>query len=147
VKTLDACTESEAFWLIGATVLDVLGKKAGTLQRIWFDPSTYHAEFAGLRIGSLLPATRVVPARDTKIDEANALVRLEHPLAFVRKAPHANPNAELAEVEKEEIDSYYGYFVPLRRISDIKEMRPEDALDGGPTSRSGATPDELLLRK
>jgi len=37
--------------------------------------------------------------------------------------------AELAEVEKEEIDAYYGCFVPLRRASDIKEMRPEDALD------------------
>jgi PRC-barrel domain len=146
VKTIDSCTENEARRFIGATVLDVLGKKAGTLQRVWFDPSTYRPEFAGIRIGGLLPATQVVPARDTKIDEANALVRLEHPLAFVRNAPHANPNAELAEVEKEEIDAYYGYFVPLRRISDIKEIRPEDALDGGP-SRSGATPDELLLRK
>ncbi|HZC35433.1 MAG TPA: hypothetical protein VE242_07455 [Chthoniobacterales bacterium] len=89
------------------------------------------AEFAGIRIAELFPATCVVSARDTKIDEDNSLVRLEHPLDFVRNAPYGNPNAELAEVEKEKIDAYYGYFVPLQRISDIKEIRPEDALDGG----------------
>jgi hypothetical protein len=72
-------------------------------------------------------------------------VRLEHPRAFINKAPHCNPQAELAEIEKEEIDAYYGYFVPLHRTSDIKEMRPEDALNRPSVSKPTATVDELLL--
>jgi len=51
------------------------------------------------------------------------------PVHSLAKAPHANPKAELAEIEKEEIDAYYGYFVPLRRTSDIKEIRPEDCTE------------------
>jgi hypothetical protein len=51
----------------------------------------------------------------------------------------------LAEVEKEEIDAYYGYFVPLRRTSNIKENRPEDALDEPSVPLASATTDELLL--
>jgi hypothetical protein len=73
------------------------------------------------------------------------LIQLEHPRAFINKAPFSNPKAELAEIEKEEIDAYYGYFVPLRRTSDIKEVRPEDALDRSGLSMPTATVDELLL--
>jgi hypothetical protein len=57
----------------------------------------------------------------------------------------SNPKAELAEIEKEEIDAYYGYFVPLHRTSDIKEVRPEDALNRPGLSMSTATVDEFLL--
>jgi hypothetical protein len=35
--------------------------------------------------------------------------------------------------------------VPLRRTSDIKEMRPEDALDTPGLAMATATTDELLL--
>jgi len=53
--------------------------------------------------------------------------------------------SRIGEVEKEEIDAYYGCFVPLRRTSDIREMRPEDALDGSGLPMATATTDELLL--
>ena len=112
---------------------------------IWLDPSTYHVEFAGVRIGWVFPSVHVVPARDIRFDEENGLIRLEHPRDFVSKAPHSDPKVELAEVEKEEIDAYYGCFVPLRRTSDIKEMRPADALDASGLSMATATTDELLL--
>ncbi len=104
-------------------------------------------EFAGVRSGFLFPRTCVVPARGIRIDEETDLIRLEYPRAFISKAPHAhaNPKAELAEIEKEKIDAYYGYFVPLRRTSDIKEIRPEDALNGPGLTRLSATVDELLL--
>ena len=145
MKTLDLFTEDGASLLVGRRVGDVSGKRIGTLRRIWLDPSTSQVAFAGIRIGGLFPSTRVVPARDMIFDEENGLLRVEHPCAFVSKAPRANPNAELAEIEKEGIDAYYGYFVPLRRLSDIKEIRPEDALDGPGPSKAAATPDELLL--
>jgi len=102
-------------------------------------------EFAGVRSGWLFPRTRVVPARDVRFDEEKELIRLEHPRAFINKAPHSNPKAELAEIEKEEIDACYGYFVPLRRTSNIKELRPEDALNRPGLSVPTATVDELLL--
>lgn len=145
MKALDSYTENEACRLIGRTVVDVLGEEAGSLRRIWLDPSTYHVEFAGVRSGGLFPRTHVVPARDVRFDEEKDLVRLEHPRAFINKAPHSNPQAELAEIEKEEIDAYYGYFVPLHRTSDIKEVRPEDALNRPSVPKPTATVDELLL--
>jgi hypothetical protein len=145
MKALDSYTENEACRLIGRTVVDARGEEAGCLQRIWLDPSTYHVEFAGVRSGWLFPRTRVVPARNVRFDEEKELIRLEHPRAFINKAPHSNPKAELAEIEKEEIDAYYGYFVPLRRTSDIKELRPEDALNRPGLSIPTATVDELLL--
>ena len=146
MKALDLLTENEAHRLIGQKVIDVRGKKVGTLQRIWPDPSTYHPEFAGIRTGWLFPSTHVVPARDIRFDAESELIRLERPSDLVKKAPHANPKAELAQVEKEEIDAYYGYFVPLRRISDIREIRPEDAPGAPGPPKLTATPDELLLR-
>ena len=144
MKALDLLTENEAHRLIGQKVIDVRGKKVGTLQRIWPDPSTYHPEFAGIRTGWLFPSTHVVPARDIRFDAESELIRLERPSDLVKKALHANPKAELAQVEKEEIDAYYGYFVPLRRISDIREIRPEDALGAPGPPKSTGTPDELL---
>ena len=145
MKALDSYTENEACRLIGRTVVDVCGDEAGSLRRIWLDPSTYHVEFAGVRSGGLFPRTRVVPARNVRFNEEKELIQLEHPRAFINKAPFSNPKAELAEIEKEEIDAYYGYFVPLRRTSDIKEVRPEDALDRSGLSMPTATVDELLL--
>ncbi|HEY4816153.1 MAG TPA: PRC-barrel domain-containing protein, partial [Candidatus Acidoferrum sp.] len=101
MKPLDSFTEDGARRLIGRRVVDVRWEKVGTLRRTWLDPSTYHVEFAGVRIGWLFLSTRVVPARDIKFDEENGLIRLEHPRGFVSKAPHSNPKAELAQVVKE----------------------------------------------
>lgn len=55
--------------------------------------------------------------------------------------------AELAEVEKEEIDAYYGCFLPLRRASGIKEMRPEDPLNASGLPMATTITDELLLSR
>jgi len=52
-------------------------KNVGILQRIWLDPSTYHVEFAGVRIGWVYPSVHVAPARDIRFDEENGLIRLE----------------------------------------------------------------------
>jgi hypothetical protein len=97
MKALDSFTENGACRLIGRRVVDVRGKEAGSLRRIWLDPSTYHVEFAGVRSGRLLPRTCVVPARDIRFDEEKDLIRLEHPRGFISRAPRANPKAELAE--------------------------------------------------
>jgi hypothetical protein len=145
MKPLDSFAEDEARGLIGGRVVDVCGKTIGTFRHVWPDPSTYLVEFGGVRTGWLFPSTRIVPVRHAKFDEENGLVRVEHPCSFIRKAPHSNPKAELAKVEKEEIDAYYGSFVPLRRTSDIKEIRPEDALDRPGLPMATATTDELLL--
>jgi PRC-barrel domain len=123
MKALDSYTENEACRLIGRTVVDLCGDEAGSLRRIWLEPSTYHVEFAGVRSGGLFPRNRVVPARDVRFDEEKELIQLEHPRAFINQAPFSNPKAELAGIEKEEIDAYYGYFVPLRRTSEADIAR------------------------
>jgi hypothetical protein len=93
--------------------------------------------------GGCFRAPALCPLEISELMKRATLFRLEHPRAFISKAPHANP--KLAEIEKEKIDAYYGYLVPLRRTSDIKGIRPEDALNGPGLTRLSATVDELLL--
>jgi hypothetical protein len=77
----------------------------------------------------------------------------KHPLSFARELPIGfrmltGARTQLRRhglIEKEEIDTYYGYFVPLRRTSNIKALRPEDALDKPGLPMATATADELLL--
>ena len=145
MKPLDSFTEDGVRLFIGRKVADADGKRVGTLRRVWLDPSTYQLEFAGIRTGWPFASTHIVPARDIRLDEESQTVQVEHPRKFVREAPRSNPEAELAEIEKEEIDTYYGYFVPLRRTSNIKAIRPEDALDKSGLPMATATADELLL--
>jgi hypothetical protein len=147
MKPLDSFTEDGARALIGRRAVDADGKEMGALERIWLDPSTYLVEFAAIRIDGLTRSTHIVPARYIRFNEADALIRLDHPCEFVRRSPYINPRVELSEVEKEEIDAYYGCFVPLHRVSDIKEIRPEDALDDPGLPRPTAAMDELLLHR
>jgi sporulation protein YlmC with PRC-barrel domain len=127
MKALDSFSEREARGLIGLTVLDEQGEKIGSLAGVWVDPSTHRIEFMGLRSSWLFRSTHLIPARDVEVDEDHGLVRVHFPAEFLKNAPRYNPKTELAEVEKQEINAYYGHFVPLRRVSSIEEVRPEEA--------------------
>jgi sporulation protein YlmC with PRC-barrel domain len=131
MKALDSFSEREARSLIGLTVVDEQGEKIGSLAGIWLDPSTHHVEFMGLKSSWLFRSTHLIPARDVEVDREHAVVRVHFAAEFLKGAPRFNPKAELSEVEKQEINAYYGHFVPLRRVSSIEEIRPEEAL---PTS-------------
>jgi hypothetical protein len=69
-----------------------------------------------------------VPAADVQIGE-DRIAKLEYPSAFVRNSPAFDPEVELAQVEKEEINTYFGRFVSTRRTSSIEEIRPEETIN------------------
>ena len=75
---------------------------------------------------------RVVPARDAEIIEDDNSIRVRYPVALIKGAPTFSPGAELAQVEKEEINGYCGRSSASRRSNSIDEIRPEQA--GDPTS-------------
>jgi hypothetical protein len=131
MKALDLFAESEARGLIGLRVVDEEGQKIGSLVGFWIDSSTRHVEFMGLRSSWLFRSTHLVPARDVEVDRSHGVVRVQFPAEFLKDAPRYNPKAELCDVEKQAINAYYGHSVPLRRVSAIEELRPEEALRPG----------------
>jgi sporulation protein YlmC with PRC-barrel domain len=148
MKALDSFSEREARGLIGLTVVDEQGAKIGSLGGIWIDASTHRVEFMGLKSNWLFRSTHLIPARDVEIDQEHAVVRVYFPAEFLKDAPRFNPKAELADVGKQEINAYYGHFVPLRRVSSIEEVRPEEALSpDAQTTRQASNQDRREIER
>jgi sporulation protein YlmC with PRC-barrel domain len=138
MKALDSFADREARALIGLTVLDEQGEKIGSLAGIWVDPSTHRVEFMGLKSNWLSRSTHLVPARNVEVDQEHGALQVEFPAEFLKDAPRFNPKTELAELGKQEINAYYGHFVPLRRMSSIEDVRPEEALP--PNAEAASAP-------
>ncbi len=124
MKPFDSLDAAGANELMRRPVVDIKGRKAGSLECIWIDPSTHRAEFAGIKTGAGLVHVNVVPARVVVQDDDRLKVLAV--AEFVRRGPTFAPQAELAELEKQQINQYYGHFVPIRRASSIEELRPEE---------------------
>jgi hypothetical protein len=112
---------------VGRTVVDPRGESIGVMDGFWLDPSTLRVAFIGVKSSSFPRKTHVVPAADSQIQE-NGTIRVSYAAECIKEAPTANPEFELAQVEKEEVNAYYGRFVPLHRITSIEEVRPEQVL-------------------
>jgi hypothetical protein len=117
MKALESFGEREARGLIGLAVVDDQGERIGSFAGTWVDPSTHCVEFMGLRSSWLFRSTHLIPARNVQVEQGQAVVRVEFPAEFLKRAPRYNPKAELSDVEKQGINAYYGHFVPLRRVS------------------------------
>jgi PRC-barrel domain protein len=124
MKPFDSLDAAGANELMRRPVVDIKGRKAGSLECIWIDPSTHRVEFAGIKTGAGLVHVNVVPARVVVQDDDRLKVLAV--AEFVRRGPTFAPQAELAELEKQQINQYYGHFVPIRRASSIEELRPEE---------------------
>jgi hypothetical protein len=127
-ETFDSLSGDAAEPFIGCKIVDECGESVGTVEGFWLDPSTRRVAYLGANGGWLPGSLHVVPARDVKIDEDGSLVVLGYLAAFIKKAPTSLRGVELAEVDKEGINAYYGRFIPLHRVSSIEEIRPEEAL-------------------
>ena len=135
IKMFDSLDEDGARKLAGREVIDKSGETVGTVQGFWMDPSTNRVEFVGVKGSWLSGKVHVVPAGDAQITKHH--LKLRFPGALIKRAPTSSPGAELAQLEKEEINRYYGRSIPLRRVSSIEEIRPEEAIDSR-TSKEGS---------
>jgi sporulation protein YlmC with PRC-barrel domain len=144
IKMFDSLDEDGARKLAGREVIDESGETVGTVQGFWMDPSTNRVEFVGVKGSWLSSKLHVVPAGDARITEHH--IKLAFPGKLIKGAPTASAGAELAQVEKEEINRHYGRSIPLRRVSSIEEIRPEEAIDSR-TSKEGSMEDRHNLER
>jgi hypothetical protein len=91
-------------------------------------PEYAPGRYLGIKSSWLSRNVLFVPAADVQIGE-DRIAKLEYPSAFVRNSPAFDPEVELAQVEKEEINTYFGRFVSTRRTSSIEEIRPEETIN------------------
>jgi hypothetical protein len=85
----------------------------------------------GLKSTWLFRSTHLIPARNVEVAQGHGRVRVQFSAEFLKGAPRYNPKTELSDIEKQGINAYYGHFVPLRRVSAIEQIRPEEALPPG----------------
>jgi sporulation protein YlmC with PRC-barrel domain len=133
MKPFDSLDAAGANELMRRPVLDIEGRKVGTLEYVWIDPSTHRVEFVGLKTGAGLGNVNVVPAR--VVDQDNDQLKVLAVAEFVRNGPTFAPPAELPEFQKQQINQYYGHFVPIRRASAIEELRPEEKAEASAESQ------------
>jgi len=112
---------------VSCDVVDQQGQPIGAMAGLWLDPSTLRIAYIAVKSSTFPYNCHVVPAVDTQI-EGDDTIRINYPSAYIKRAPIARPGLELAQVEKEDVNAYYGKFVPLKRITSIEEIRSEEAL-------------------
>ena len=155
MKTIlfDALNEEGARKLAGCKIVDESGEPVGAIDGLWVDSTSHRLEFFGVKSGLFSGKVHLIPARDAQIIEGESLIRLRYPAALVTKAPSFFPGAELAQVEKEEINKYGSRSKASQRVNSIEAIRPEQALEGsdqvegptvsGRTQQAGETREDL----
>ena len=126
--SFDALDEDRARKFIGCKVIDETDELVGKVDGLWMDPSTHRVAYLGVKSSWLSRNVHVVPAGNVQITEEGSITMLGYPSAFVKNAPAFDPEVELAQVEKEEINAYFARFTSIRRISSVEEIRPEEAI-------------------
>ena len=133
-QMIDSLDKDGAREFTGCKVIDESGEPIGTVDGFWMDPSTHRVAFLGVKTSWLSGNVHVVPARDALLTEQDNLVKLGYPMAFIKKAPTFSPESELAQVEKEEVNAYFGRITSIRRTSSIEEIRPEEEANNSQNS-------------
>jgi hypothetical protein len=128
IMMFDSLDEDRARQLAGCNVTDESGKPVGTVDALWMDSSSRRVEFVGVKSNAISGKVHVMPAGEAQIIEEGSLVKLRCPATLIKKAPTFSPRAELAQVEKEEINKYYGRSRAGGRVNSINELRPEEAV-------------------
>src|ERR1700730_11840622 len=128
IMMFDSLDEDRARQLAGCNVTDESGKPVGTVDGLWMDSSSRRVEFVGVKSNAISGRVHVMPAGEAQIIEEGSLVKLRCPATLIKKAPTFSPRAELDQVEKEEINKYYGRSRAGGRANSINELRPEEAV-------------------
>jgi len=127
MQTFKLFRGNQAREVSGYLVVDDRGESIGKVEGLWIDPSTDGVEFVGVG-GEGSTKVHVVPAAEIQMAENGSTLRIQYPANFIKKAPEFSPGVELSELEKEEINSYFGRTIALQRVSSIEEARPEQAI-------------------
>src|ERR1700676_826993 len=127
MQTFKLFKGSQAGEVSGYVVVDDRGESIGKVEGLWIDPSTDGVEFVGVQ-GEGANKVHVVPVAEIQMAENGGTLRIQYPANFIKKAPDFSPGVELSELEKEEINSYFGRTIALQRVSSIEESRPEQAI-------------------
>jgi hypothetical protein len=128
IMMFDSLDEERARQLAGCKVTDESGKPIGTVDGLWMDSSSCRVEFVGVKSNAMSGKVHVMPAGEAQIVEEDSLVKVRCPATLIKKAPTFSPRAELAQIEKEEINKYYGRSRAGGRANSINELRPEEAV-------------------
>jgi sporulation protein YlmC with PRC-barrel domain len=149
MQTFKLFKGNQAREVSGYAVVDNRGESIGKVDGLWIDPSTDGVEFVGVQDGGSAKV-HVVPAVEIQMAENDATLRIQYPANFIRKAPKFAPGDELSEIQKQEINTYFGRTVALQRVTSIEETRPEQAIQSLPLTEeqsrdSGLTPPEDRL--
>jgi sporulation protein YlmC with PRC-barrel domain len=128
---------TEASKLRDKPVVDEAGNKIGEVEGFWLDASTSRIEYLAVKTGWRFGKTHVVPARAASWNGAS--VKVPYTVDLLKEAPSFSSSGELSGVDKEEINSYYGQSIPSERVTDLAEVRAEEArqqqeLQADPTS-------------
>jgi hypothetical protein len=118
MKSLKNMTGDSLEQMIDYKVVDQNGASIGTLHSLWSDPTTGGVEFLGVKTGWLFGHNLVVPAEKAELDEADNVVRLPYTELFIKEAPSMPADAEISEVEEENIYEYYGLASPTHAEID-----------------------------
>jgi PRC-barrel domain len=130
-QTFDSLTESEARRFTGCKVIDDRGKSTGTMEGLWVDPSTHQVAYIGIRTRKLSRDVQVVPVASARILDGGDSIKLQFSDELIKNAPTCSPDTELAEVQKEKVNAYFGRTVSLQRNTPIEEVRPEESIRSG----------------
>ena len=124
---------------VSCGVVDQQGRPIGAMAGFWLDPSTLRIAYVAVKSSTFPCSCHVAPAVDAQI-EGDDTVRINYSSNYIKRAPIGRPGLELAQVEKEDVNAYYGRFVPLKRITSIEKIRAEEALSAQEQAYSeGAT--------
>ncbi len=119
MKSLKNMTGDALEQMIDYKVVDQNGASIGTLHSLWSDPTTGGVEFLGVKTGWLFGHNHVVPAEKAELDEKDSLVRLPYTELFIKEAPSIPADAEISELEEDNIYQYYGLTSPTAADSGI----------------------------
>jgi len=125
MPSIGLLTAAEASDLFRKPVVDEAGTKIGAVEGFWLDASTLRVEYFGVKGGWPFSKTHVVPARTAFW--TGDRVELPYTLDLIKESPSFSTSGELSGVEKEEINSYYRQSIPSERVTDLAEVRAEEA--------------------
>lgn len=93
--------------LMNYDLMDSQGKKVGSIDGVWTDPTSSNVAFVGVKTIPLVGKTYVTPADQAQIDSSNQTVTVPYSEDTIKNAPTCDPNSEITPSAINTIQTYY----------------------------------------